>query len=271
MVLRKTVADRLFLPFLLLTSSVIGGAAYFVALPEPSWPRFDESPFRSSVATVPREEGTQTAAPALAFRNRPETESEKLPGSVLIPSLVAPNGDEDPGSLVRESGAELFHGLKDPGTSKAPRQREERAAPAETTVTGSTATRTRELSLAWHLESAGSRTPRFAPSNNLPLSPLPQSASLLPQPARATLPAALVPSPQEADLNRDQATQLQDISQKFMATVGGPTEAPPDVAYRERWLNAQAIADQRFKLLFGYQAFLMRQIALNEAGSSPAP
>jgi hypothetical protein len=57
-----------------------------------------------------------------------------------------------------------------------------------------------------------------------------------------------------------QQAALAAIQDQFLKTVGDPNQNPDDAAYAKSWMDAQAKADQSYKLFFGYQAFSQMQL-----------
>jgi len=68
------------------------------------------------------------------------------------------------------------------------------------------------------------------------------------------------------NLTPEQQTALATIQDQFLKAIGDANQNPADPAYRERWINAQSIADQTYKALFGWTAFT--QMQLERAGNS---
>ncbi len=93
--------------------------------------------------------------------------------------------------------------------------------------------------------------------------------------ADAKIPVAFEPLSPEIQLNGQQTAQLAGVQEEFARTVGndgadGKGSASTDL---ENWRRAQAVADARFRALFGYQAFLAqeRQALRNAADSAAQP
>ncbi len=58
----------------------------------------------------------------------------------------------------------------------------------------------------------------------------------------------------------EQRDSLRTLQNEFVDAIGETSQDPADPAYQERWQVAQVYSDQRFKTLFGYQAYLRAQI-----------
>lgn len=71
-------------------------------------------------------------------------------------------------------------------------------------------------------------------------------------------PLAFTAVPQ--DLTPEQQTALAKIQEQFFQAIGDANQDPADPAYQKRWLDAQSIADQKFKALFGWTAFSQMQV-----------
>jgi hypothetical protein len=54
----------------------------------------------------------------------------------------------------------------------------------------------------------------------------------------------------------DQLQQIDELRQQFVQSVGGANQNPNDPAYYRQWELAREAADDRFRVLFGDQAFL---------------
>ncbi len=62
------------------------------------------------------------------------------------------------------------------------------------------------------------------------------------------------------NLTRGQQTTVATIQDQFLKAVGGTEQDPADPAYRRRWMDAEDIADQTYKALFGWSAFSQMQL-----------
>jgi hypothetical protein len=79
------------------------------------------------------------------------------------------------------------------------------------------------------------------------------------------IPAAFADAgPGESELTAQERQQIGDIQEQFAQTVAQVESSSPD--YRKVWQDAQWLADQQFRALFGNQAFLQRQMANNLRG-----
>jgi len=71
----------------------------------------------------------------------------------------------------------------------------------------------------------------------------------------------------ERKLTRDEQRQVNEIQEEFANTVtrDGIGNDPTSPTYKKAWRDAKWLADQQFKALFGYQAFLQRDTAQQAA------
>ena len=67
-------------------------------------------------------------------------------------------------------------------------------------------------------------------------------------------PLAFTADPQ--NFTPEHQTALAQIQNEFLKTFGDVNQDPGDPAYRKRWMNAQNLADERFRVLFGWTAFM---------------
>jgi hypothetical protein len=82
--------------------------------------------------------------------------------------------------------------------------------------------------------------------------------------ASGLIPLAFRPLPPGvADANPQAADAAQALQQKFINAVGGPNQDPNDPAYYRRWLTAQELSDQQYRVVYGSQAFLIEQMQIN--------
>jgi hypothetical protein len=63
-------------------------------------------------------------------------------------------------------------------------------------------------------------------------------------------------SGKESDVEK---AQLENVQQRFVNDIGGTQQNPSDPDYQATWTKAQQLADERYRALFGEQAFLNRQ------------
>ncbi len=73
------------------------------------------------------------------------------------------------------------------------------------------------------------------------------------------------PSPELA-ANPQAADTVAQLRQKFVDAIGGPDQNPRDPAYLQRWVTAQKMIDDKFRVTFGAQAFLAAQLTANAHG-----
>ena len=91
----------------------------------------------------------------------------------------------------------------------------------------------------------------------------PEAAAALPL---AKLPAVFVEPDPAAPLTETQVEAAKLLQNEFIDAIGGTDQDPADPEYFRRWHSAKSESDQRFKALFGVQAFLARERAANMAG-----
>jgi hypothetical protein len=83
-----------------------------------------------------------------------------------------------------------------------------------------------------------------------------------------SMPAVFVENDSVKPLSDEQAALTASLQQDFVDAIGGPDQDPADPSYLERWRNAVPESDQRFKALFGVQAFLEKERSANLFGDS---
>ena len=115
--------------------------------------------------------------------------------------------------------------------------------------------------------------------SNLPVAPFKQVA---PQPAPLPIPLAAVGYNPALKLNPRQVTQMVQMGQAFLAATAATPEAAPSsasvdtasaspaAAVSPAWIAAQEASDERFRAIFGYEAFNAQQI-LRYQQDHPAP
>ena len=62
------------------------------------------------------------------------------------------------------------------------------------------------------------------------------------------------------NLTPAQQTALASIQNQFLQAIGDANQNPTDPDYADRWVAAQALADQRYKAYFGWQSFEQMQL-----------
>ena len=82
----------------------------------------------------------------------------------------------------------------------------------------------------------------------------------------AKMPAIFVEPDPAAPLTETQKETVKVLQKEFIEALGGSDQDPADPEYFRRWQTAAWESDQRFKTLFGVQAFLARERAANMAG-----
>lgn len=72
------------------------------------------------------------------------------------------------------------------------------------------------------------------------------------------IPAVLADS---APLNLDeqQQAQMAALRRSFIDAIGGTSQNPDDPGYLQRWQKAQAVFDERFRAIFGQDAYYQQQ------------
>lgn len=74
------------------------------------------------------------------------------------------------------------------------------------------------------------------------------------------MPAAMADALPATVRTEEQAAALEKVRADFIEAIGGVDLNPGSPEYRQRWLPAQSDADQRFRLLFGDNAFVQHQL-----------
>ncbi len=86
-------------------------------------------------------------------------------------------------------------------------------------------------------------------------------------PVPVSTPASLLDPSPDLKFTPQQLAQLESLRQEFVNDVGGTNQDPNDPAYLQRWREAQPANDGRFKMLFGWQAFVQQQLsAMRQTG-----
>ncbi|MEP6669135.1 MAG: hypothetical protein ABJF10_08285 [Chthoniobacter sp.] len=82
------------------------------------------------------------------------------------------------------------------------------------------------------------------------------------------LPAILAEPPPDSPVSEAQAAIQDQLAADFVAAAGNPA----DPGYKSRWKNAQWIADQDYRVLYGAQAFaaMQKQAYLQSIQATPA-
>ncbi len=66
----------------------------------------------------------------------------------------------------------------------------------------------------------------------------------------------------QVELTPEQAAAVEKIREEFIEAVGGEGQDPADAGYAERWRRFLPDADQKLRLLIGWQAFRQYQMAM---------
>jgi hypothetical protein len=74
------------------------------------------------------------------------------------------------------------------------------------------------------------------------------------------MPAAMADTLPATVQTEEQAAAWEKVRADFVNAIGGEDQDPASPAYRRRWFPAQSEADQRFRLLFGDNAFVQHQL-----------
>jgi hypothetical protein len=74
---------------------------------------------------------------------------------------------------------------------------------------------------------------------------------------------AVLEDPSALNLNEQQQDQLKTLQDEFLAALSRGSHDPTDPAYQKLWEVAQTMSDERFKALFGHEAYLIQQIQAN--------
>ena len=126
---------------------------------------------------------------------------------------------------------------------------------------------------------AGGATVALETVSNPPVAPVKQAA---PQPAPLPIPLAAVGYNPALKLNPQQVTHMVQMGQAFLAATAATPEATPSsasvdtavsspaAAVSPAWIAAQEESDERFRAMFGYEAFNAQQI-LRYQQDHPAP
>lgn len=69
------------------------------------------------------------------------------------------------------------------------------------------------------------------------------------------VPVALLDPPRDWHLNDVQLSTWNNIRHDFAKAVGSPTQNAYDLGYQNRWRQAQLSSDDRFRILFGDEAY----------------
>ena len=78
---------------------------------------------------------------------------------------------------------------------------------------------------------------------------------------QVSIPAAFQPAGPNVKLSDQEKVQQDRLQQEFVDTIRQPDGSTPPSP--KEWQTAQEKSDERFRMLFGYQAFLQRQIQAN--------
>lgn len=74
------------------------------------------------------------------------------------------------------------------------------------------------------------------------------------------MPAVMAEAMPATVKTEEQAAVWQKLRNDFVQAIGGENQNPADPHYRKRWVRAESEADQRFRLLFGDNAYVQMQM-----------
>jgi hypothetical protein len=74
------------------------------------------------------------------------------------------------------------------------------------------------------------------------------------------MPAAMAEAMPVTVKTEEQAADWEKVRTDFVNAIGGPSQDPANPQYRKRWVQAASEADQRFRLLFGDNAYVQHQM-----------
>lgn len=77
---------------------------------------------------------------------------------------------------------------------------------------------------------------------------------------QALMPAVMAEAMPATVTTGEQASEWEKLRHDFVNAIGGASEDPAHPRYRQRWMQAQSAADQRFRLLFGDTAYVQHQM-----------
>ncbi|MDD5200586.1 MAG: hypothetical protein PHC88_12395 [Terrimicrobiaceae bacterium] len=81
--------------------------------------------------------------------------------------------------------------------------------------------------------------------------------------ADAAIPVAFQESAASGKLSDAQKAQVDTLQQQFVNDIGGANRNPSNSDFPSAWQMAQEKNDQRYKILFGNEAFLVQQAQAN--------
>lgn len=105
---------------------------------------------------------------------------------------------------------------------------------------------------------AGSGNP-ISFGSNTPMQMSPSAAKVIQGTSTPVLPAVMADLPSDVQVDPTHAAIQDQMADQFVSNVGGDNSDPTSPAYKARWQNAQWQADQRYRALYGAQAFAEMQ------------
>jgi len=70
---------------------------------------------------------------------------------------------------------------------------------------------------------------------------------------------AVLADPAPLNLDEQQQAQMAALRRSFIEAIGGTSQNPDDPGYLHRWQKAQAVFDERFRAIFGQDAYYQQQ------------
>ena len=70
---------------------------------------------------------------------------------------------------------------------------------------------------------------------------------------------AVLADPAPLNLDEQQQAQMAALRRSFIDAIGGTNQNPDDPGYLQRWQKAQAVFDERFRAIFGQDAYYQQQ------------
>jgi hypothetical protein len=115
----------------------------------------------------------------------------------------------------------------------------------------------------------GGRNP-ISFDSNTPMQMSPSAAKAIQGASTPVLPAVMADLPSDVQIDPTHAAIQDQMADQFVSAVGGENPDPTNPAYKARWQNAQWQADQRYRALYGAQAFAeMQKRAYLQSTSAP--
>ncbi len=74
------------------------------------------------------------------------------------------------------------------------------------------------------------------------------------------MPAVMASTPPATLRDETHLAEWEKLRNDFVQAIGGPNQDPSNPDYRQRWIEAQSQADQRFRFLYGDYAYVALQL-----------